>query len=56
MLMAKTNHIDSTRPAPISTNESTTYTDWNSYTNSKSFRNSKYGNLRNKTETLVLLK
>ena len=35
------------------------YTDWNSYTNSKSFkifRNSKYGNLRNKTEALVLLK
>ena len=55
--MAKTNHIDSTRPAPISMNESTTV-------NQLEFLHEfeiiyKYfviRNPRNKTEALVLLK
>ena len=54
--MAKTNHIDSTRPDPLSMNELT-----NSLLNIRiliglGFRNSKYRNSRNKTEVLVLLK
>ena len=59
--MAKTNHIDSTRPAPLSMNKLA-----NSLLNIailiglgihlKIFRNSKYQNSRNKTEALVLLK
>ena len=58
---AKANHIDSTRPAPLSMNELA-----NSLLNIgiliglgiclQTFRNSKYRNSRNKTEALVLLK
>ena len=59
--MAKTNHIDGTRPAPLSMNELA-----NSLLNIgiliglgfclQIFCNSKYRNSRNKTEALVLLK
>ena len=59
--MAKTNHIDSTRPAPLSMNKLA-----NPLLNIgiliglgfrlPIFRNSKYRNSRNKTEALVLLK
>ena len=56
--MAKTNHIDSTRPAPISTNEFTTACILIGIPihEFEIIYNSKYGNLRNKTEALVLLK
>ena len=49
---AKTNHIDSTRPAPLSMNEFTTEY-WNHLL---TFRSLKYQNLWDKTKALVLLK
>ena len=51
---AKSNHMDSTRPAPLSMNKLITEY-WNSW-NSLIFRNSKYRNPRDKTKALVLLK
>ena len=54
---ANTNHIDSTRPAPLSMNElATEYCNSYAIWNLQILHNSKYQNPMDKTEVLVLLK